>query len=58
MNEEVLKVLELQTCYLHQVSPMGAYLLIPVIAVISSLLAFPIAYKSKLLSMKDFLVRK
>ena len=39
-----------------QVSTVGAALVYPVIVIISLLLAFPIAYKTKLVPMKQLLV--
>ena len=39
-----------------QVSTVGAALLYPVIVIISLLLAFPIAYKTKLVPMEQLLV--
>ena len=39
-----------------QISTVGAALLYPVIVIISLLLAFPIAYKTKLVPMKQLLV--
>jgi len=41
-----------------QVSSCGAFLMLPAILVTSALLAFPLVYKTKLLSINEFLVTK